>query len=167
MLTKDVVAVKRALPTSEVCTISSRCCGRKPSVPAAETAGNDLIIFITSDSVAWYAKGMTAGGTGRELVERTGCLSRSFDSVCAEKSAGVSSEHRILTAAVMLPSSSLAVTAAVLRESTSAFRQDCGGGCGTSPADGVPLCRYYYYFSSLFISTNYGCVQNVFKAVKV
>ena len=58
---------------------------------------------------------MGGSSDGKEMPTcAMGCLSRSFARVSAEKSAMTSSEHRILTAAEMFPSCSLAETAASL-----------------------------------------------------
>src|SRR6218665_2866423 len=67
---------------------------------------------ITSASVAW--KGVLV--VGRGIYGRSGggegCFKRSSASVSSFIGAGLSSEHRILDAALMLPSSSFAATAA-------------------------------------------------------
>lgn len=64
-------------------------------------------------------------GLGLEILptdEETGCLSRSNESVLESSGAGLSSEHIILKAALIFPSSILAETAAEREDASSNLR---------------------------------------------
>src|SRR5664279_2142926 len=116
MLTNAVRAVSKEPPDSTLATKSTKCWGRRPSTPPEEPAGKERRAFWTSDS-STNKTGVTWGlGTGLLSTYFVGCLDCSLRKDSTEKSAGVSSEQRILTAARMLPSSNLAATASAKLE---------------------------------------------------
>src|SRR6218665_3869004 len=82
--------------------------------PPADLDGNERIAPSTSAGVTCHAP--ATSGAGRPLSASgsgsTGCLSRKRPRLCSFGSAGCPPSQRIRTAALMLPSSSLAFTAA-------------------------------------------------------
>src|SRR6218665_970774 len=95
-------------------TKSSKWPGLKPSGPPADPDGNERLAPSTSAVVTCHAP--AASGAGRLLSASgsgsTGCLSRKRPRLCSFGSAGCPPSQRIRTAALMLPSLSLAFTAA-------------------------------------------------------
>src|SRR6218665_1726712 len=108
---RDVIAESSSGPDCAHVTISRVCGGRKPSGLPDEPFGKVRMQAITSASVAW--KGVLVVGRGIDgRSGGEGCFKRSSSSVSSFIGAGLSSEHRILAAALMLPSSSFAAPAA-------------------------------------------------------
>src|SRR6218665_1106773 len=95
-------------------TKSSKWPGLKPSGPPANPDGNERTAPSTSAGVTCHAP--AASGSGRPLSASgsgsNGCLSRKGPRLCSLGSALCPLSQRIRTAALMLPSSSLAFTAA-------------------------------------------------------
>ena len=83
-----------------------------PSGPPEEPAGNDRMALRMSDSLTCRAHVDDGSGAGFLSCAAAGCLTCRQVKVASLSGAGLSSEHRILTAAVILPSSILAETAA-------------------------------------------------------
>jgi len=85
-----------------------------PSGPPDEPAGNERTACITCPAVTCKAVNWLGSGAGCLSLGAGGCLASSFVSVSCVASAGLSSEHYILRAARMFPSSSLAETACAM-----------------------------------------------------
>ena len=100
-----VTDVNKDAPDSRQLTRSKMCFGRIPSGPPDEPAGKDRRARMTSSSDTCKAVIEEGSGRGLELRLAGGCLSRSLEKVSSLITAGLSSEQRILTAALMLPSS--------------------------------------------------------------
>src|SRR6218665_2205286 len=105
------MAVTRPVPISAHVTRFSRCCGLKPSGPPEEPAGKERTCLLTCSLLTCEGAdrgddvkfGRSDGGSG--------CFDRSSSSVSRSTFSGLSLEHRILTAALMFPSSNLDATA--------------------------------------------------------
>ena len=95
--------------------IRSFKCPRTETIKAPRLIclGEDLMTFSTND-LSTERLSCSSGGAYRPSVDLTGCFFCSVSRVSRVGSAGCSSEHRILTAAFELPSSSFAVTAATM-----------------------------------------------------
>src|SRR6218665_2659445 len=89
---------------------SSRC-GLIPSGPAEDPAGKERNSLLTCSSLT--CKGADRGGDAKfgRSDGGSGSFDRSSSSVSRSTFAGLSLEHRILTAALMFPSSNLDATA--------------------------------------------------------
>jgi len=117
-LTKPVSAERSSGPDSLQLIISRKCCGRTPSGPP-DPGGKERTARITSSSVISTA---TVGcGSGMEPRSDRGawCLSTSCAYTPSVFCAGLSSEHTILIAVRMFPSSILAETALASRVAAS------------------------------------------------
>lgn len=111
MFIRAVRDVKRTDPTSLQLIRSRICWGRIPSGPPADPAGKERIARIISPSVVWNASELGGRSGDPDESSAGGCLVRSSSKDSASASIGRSLEQRILTAARMLPSSSLDDTA--------------------------------------------------------
>src|ERR1043165_7866461 len=112
---KSVSALIRAGAVSLWLRRSSKWLGLNPSGPPAEPAGKERIASSTSGSVTWSGFVEAGSGSSRSLEEQgsTGCFSRKMSRLCALGIAGLLCSHRMRTAARMLPSSSLELTAVI------------------------------------------------------
>jgi len=118
-LTNDVMEVSSLVPFCLQLTRSATCCGLIPSGPPLDPAGNERIAFIMSASDIWSEGVEAVPGITRGMLPpqaETGCFSVSFAKVSLLSGAGLSSEHMILNAALIFPSSIFDVTAAAMEE---------------------------------------------------
>jgi hypothetical protein len=140
--------------------MSSRCCGRSPSGPAADPAGKDLIALDMSVSVTCMEPNCVGSG-GQEKSEGTGgwrCFKASR--VAASTAAGFSSEHEIRAAARILPSSILALTAAASVFDSS--RLERRGNQGPDVWDGVPSSALFFnVFATLCLRPALGGANSI------
>ena len=90
---------------------SFRCCGRRPSGPPAEPDGKDRTALLTSLSET--ARWPVLVGIGNEELSKDpgGCFAWRLRKLSNDGTAGLSSLLRMRIAALILPSSNLAVTA--------------------------------------------------------
>ena len=151
MLTNPVRAERKPISTLSIGSMSLRCCGRSPSGPPEEPAGNDMAAWRTScSSTDKLGKETSTKSSANGLA--VGCLDCSCWNESSDMGSGASSEQRIRIAARRLPSSSFDATACLncADGSTERQRTGCTSKSGTDEPendeirlliDDVKLCR--------------------------
>src|SRR6218665_1775849 len=107
-----VVVFSSPGPASRSAISYAMCWGRSPSGPPAEPMGKERIIELIIDSVVWKAVHDVERRMAGRSDDGARCFCRRSCSVSSFIGAGGSFEQRKRAAALILPSSSLAVTAA-------------------------------------------------------